>query len=1045
MATIPQDLQQNKLTAKLDARGILEPAKRAGWEAHKRNHQLGWRYPVYDLAGEVVAWRWKNGDSSGKPKYDWPDGKPQGVEYYAMRGDLRKAIADAGGVLYIANGEIGVLTLAAAGLPALSWFGELSVPKTLAQDLKALGVWRVRYPVDRDDTGTRSGAKVAALLSGSGIDVEILQMPAWLPDKGDTNDLWQALSFDREAFLRALDELEPLALPEPETPAPVERSRAKRHEPSGPVVPWETERELWWSDVVLDYVERVAPIVRGKMRHCPNPNHADHNPSFRISFDKHPGGFPVCTCDVQSMRDARDRVAEWVGAPAFIDWFKTERGHLYQRARQGKNLRTKSALYVRNPAPAEGDADLTIHARYVTLPETERRAIALQSDVGTGKTHAAIQAAANAGRVVYLTHRELLAENFSRNAYRAGVAIEHYKELETGDMRRAPKLAICIPTYAKLADGKGGKLPTADLLILDEFDQLLQFVYSDNDLFEGDDAIRAAEALKFAIRSAGRVLALDAHLSPLALDYLRSIRGADDVCFVRNTYQTERGRLTLHDKRESAIDAGLQLVAENAGTVAFACASAKRALDLAQQAVSITGDAGSVLVVTRENADGEQQRAFLRDPNAEIGQYRALIYSPIIGTGYDITAPVRAVVGIGAAFQTAEDARQMLGRCRNAQEAHVWLPETSNSRPEDAAAIFQAGIDNAQKTHFAISDDGSAVCDIAPALKSFHKMHSLVMARRNNSTNNLRGRFVALSEGYKIEICTAESPALRETMRAIAEARTERLKALALQLPAIDAETYRRAYEAGQVTDEIEAAARRGKIESATGLTISPELRDRLWTADQRRQLRNFTDLLDDFAELKLFDAEEAATGKPLHARAHRVVRRRVCNAFINVLISPDGETPTYSKSELEQALRPVIDEHAASLRGLFGWRPDRCEGAASIARRVLKTVGLRLRSSQRMTNGQRERFYQLDGECLARMRELARARLAMLARKRAAERDESKLLKTAKTDDLAANGSFKQTPVVLDETPQTPVFAAQKAAGLPVNRVAKGVAHAHA
>lgn len=211
------------LDAKLKQRGILAAAHAMHWQQDGN----GWKYPVFSLSGEVLTHRWKNGDSAapaGK-KYLWKPNKPAGVQYYHAP-DIRQAVAAAGGVLYIANGEPSVLAYHAAGIRnVLSWYGENSVPASLPADLLALDVCRVVYAPDNDDTGLNSAAKVRDLLAGSGIDFEAVSLAAY-PAKADFNDVWKLCDFDAPVARNTLDALPALELPAPEA-APVQRPQRR--------------------------------------------------------------------------------------------------------------------------------------------------------------------------------------------------------------------------------------------------------------------------------------------------------------------------------------------------------------------------------------------------------------------------------------------------------------------------------------------------------------------------------------------------------------------------------------------------------------------------------------------------------------------------------------------------------------------------------------------------------------------------------------------------------------------------------------------------
>ncbi len=964
----------------------------------------GWAYPVFDLTGTQVARRWKAFDSAAKPKYLWLDGSK--APYYHVGAGLRSAIADAGGLLYIVNGEPAVLTLhAAKRFNVLAFFGESNAPDSLIADLRALDVQAVRYYPDNDPAGERAAAKLRDALQSSGIAFDCLTLPEELPAKADLNDLWQLRGFDASAFLTALDNAPVYDLPAP-PPVPEPRQRETAAPVSGETVDWEAERAYWWTQVILPALDSAAPVLRGRgkyqYRRCPNPGHDDNSPSFRISSDKAVDGLPICTCGVQDERDPRGVVAAWIGAPDFLMWWKTERQPLYLPTCFPSQKLSNTLSASEFPTPT---ADQVQNQRYIDLP-TGSEVIALQSDVGTGKTKALIRAAQAASGALYLAPRERLAENFSAEAAKLGVAVENYKQLSKADRRRPARSAFCVNSYSALADEAPG-LPVPQLLELDEIEQLIEHIYGEAGTFDDREAIDAAEALKYVIRRSGRILAMDAHLSDLALDYLRA--QGRDVLHIVNQYVTERGVLTLHDKREGALAQGEALVNAREGVIVYAVASASRAETISAALVDRLGNAAEVLLLTAENGGGERQSAFFADPNGQIGQYRAVIYSPVIGTGFDITAPVRAVIGIMAAHLSAYDARQMIGRCRHTRETHVYLPKTSGTLEENAATLEAAELEKAERTLKKLSRDGVRVTlAIDDAQRDYLRWHARVMARRNGSINHLRGHFLSLCKGYRITYSAAQAPELKAKLEAIKTALDAARKALVLTVDPIDAETFRRLRDAGKADEKALAGSLRGKIEAVIGVTLSPQLRDQLWSSEQRAQVRRFTDLIEQIAELKQADAHEQLAGIPLPKRRHRTMRRNVVNAFLRALIDDTGVLLQLSKPEFEHALAPVIEKYQRDLKLYFGWRPDRCKTAAATARRVFETVGLKLASDQRTSGGEHVRFYQIEAATFEQIRTLAAQRLALLERQRAEINGAPVNLKSAMGALSKGDGSFK-------------------------------------
>lgn len=781
-----------------------------------------------------------------------------------------------------------------------------------------------------------------------------------------------------------------MALPaRPEPEKPVLQRRELPTVATGVTVNWDQERSLWIAQEVMAALDRAAPVEAGRgkyqYRHCPNPAHSDKHPSFRVSYDKSADGIGVCSCGSHAM----GQIAEWVNARDFKTWFKDERAALYPAPKRTFTpIGTPSADAPEQPAP---DGEHVINERYITrLPATAAPVFAVASDVGTGKTTLAIQTMRTANTAIYVAHREKLADNFTRAAEAAGVVVEHYKSLSRADRRRPSKIAFCINSYADLCHDAAG-LPTADLLILDEIAQQLEHIYGDAGTFDGQEAIFAAESLKYAIAQFNQVLALDAHLDSVALDYLRAVRGDQAVETVVNSYTVDRGTLVMHDKRSGALAMGEKLIAENAGVVVYAFASVERAQTAAADLIQRLDNADDVLLLTAENADGERQSAFIRDPNGQIGNYRAVLYSPVLGTGFDITAPVRAVIGImGGRHLSAFDARQMIGRCRNTRETHVYLPRRGGTLEESADAIYQLELDKAQGTRRKLFIDGVIGKDDSAAWEqqlNYLYWHARVIARRNWSLNHLRDHFIELATGYTVTSAANDDPELDERHAAIKAALDEQRKELALTVAPVDRDTFQRLKEAGRVDQTAVAGNLRWKIESLIGDTITPELRDQLWTDGQRKAVRRYTDLLDNVALLKLADAKEDAEGVPIPRRAHRTKRRNVAVAVLNQLVGANGVTLEIDRAEFEQRLNPVIDKYREDLR-YFGMRMDRIPTeTAAIVRAILRAhfggSGLTLHSQQRTVGGEKVRLYQLDQAALDVLITLAARRLRMLERAR--------------------------------------------------------------
>ena len=211
--------------ARLAARGVLAAMR----VARITGDDKAWTYPVFTPEGQPAmtsdgrpVLRHKMYDSAASPKYWWSPPNLNGARpaYYMLPGATKAMSVRS--CAYIASGEPDVWTLYAAGIPnALCWFGEGSVPATLAKDLEGWGaIVAFAFP-DRDATGDRWMHKVRAALRGSGVTLIARSLPAMLGDGGDLNSLWLSVGKDALAFSKVLDDAPEYVFEKPSDPLPL--------------------------------------------------------------------------------------------------------------------------------------------------------------------------------------------------------------------------------------------------------------------------------------------------------------------------------------------------------------------------------------------------------------------------------------------------------------------------------------------------------------------------------------------------------------------------------------------------------------------------------------------------------------------------------------------------------------------------------------------------------------------------------------------------------------------------------------------------------
>ena len=295
----------------LSKRGLLQVCEKAQWERYLYQGREGWAYPIFNMTGKPHSTRqlrWRSADGN-KPKFSWVNGQPSGAKYYYL-GDLKQAIKAGRGTLYIAFGDLDMLTFQAAGIQnVLTWFGELSVPDGLIEHLELLGVENLKLYPDCDSIGMQTAWKVWEMTDAVALNCEFYRLPYEMGSKKDTNDLWIDSAFDALKFKQALVDCPPIPINEL---ALYNRTIAK----SLTKPPDETIHDLW-----IEYIEKVkallgTPVLReGHVDRwlCPLPAHTEKHPSFRISYDKVPHGWPNCSCGIQDDKDAWQQVGAALG------------------------------------------------------------------------------------------------------------------------------------------------------------------------------------------------------------------------------------------------------------------------------------------------------------------------------------------------------------------------------------------------------------------------------------------------------------------------------------------------------------------------------------------------------------------------------------------------------------------------------------------------------------------------------------------------------------------------------------------------------------
>lgn len=325
----------------LSERGILESAVANGWQAQG---ERGWRYPVFDLAGQAIGYRVKQIDRD--PKYLWSPAKPQHpfAEWYILP-ETSRAIAAHGGLCYLANGEPALHAYHSGGIKhsIATTLSEISVPANVIDILQQLGVTRLVSIVDNDYAGYQAAIKWRDALRGSGIDFEactwgkVQSNKVYIDDFGnehpyiacddiepkiDGNDVWKLTAFDNTAFQTWIADVIPLPLPVPqEKPQQVAQEYDKT--PQGLL------------DAILNAASASGLKGRGKWLNGKSIFREEKKPSFGISKE-HGYGKDLATGEIYSTFTVAERLN--------IDWKAYYPKQLHSKKSQQQKQREAETL-----------------------------------------------------------------------------------------------------------------------------------------------------------------------------------------------------------------------------------------------------------------------------------------------------------------------------------------------------------------------------------------------------------------------------------------------------------------------------------------------------------------------------------------------------------------------------------------------------------------------------------------------------------------------------------------------------------------------------
>lgn len=324
--------------------------------------------------------------------------------------------------------------------------------------------------------------------------------------------------------------------------------------------------------------------------------------------------------------------------------------------------------------------------------------------------------------------------------------------------------------YAVSIDSLSTRLVPArhsfDVVLVDESEQVFSHLIANT--LEADKQRKSFLIFQHYIRAAKTVIALDADMNAVSLYAIKRFGSKNpliDRRYVLNEYKPPSSHVEIYASENHLVGDMIDSL-KKGHRLFIACNSKKRVEELAATVTTEFGDTFPIQCITSENSNSKETAAFIENIKTDILKYRALLVSPAMGTGIDITFPddlshVNGVYGFFyAKVNTHNEIDQQISRVRHPKHVKVWItPQTFDFEYEVdpiKQELAESGIvPGAMKGYDAYT--GAPEYDFA---EPFLELYATILSAQRASKNALKENFIGLRKhnGWKVVDVVKDDP-----------------------------------------------------------------------------------------------------------------------------------------------------------------------------------------------------------------------------------------------------------------------------------------------
>ncbi|WP_027040239.1 plasmid replication protein, CyRepA1 family [Mesorhizobium ciceri] len=334
--------------------------------------------------------------------------------------------------------------------------------------------------------------------------------------------------------------------------------------------------------------------------------------------------------------------------------------------------------------------------KYISPIGIEDGTTFIKSPKGTGKTKLLAQIVGSTrGRVLLIGHRRALIDSMCSAM---GLACYlHDDQVDEPQSKRRERYGICLDSILKMVEER-----PYDVVVIDESEQVLAHLLSQT-LAEKRPHI--VHALICILARAKRVIAADADLSWTSFNFIKEWaerrNGPAASQVIINQYRSQKGKLHVFAS-ETHLVGDFRAAIKQGKRCYFTSNSREKIKDIAAQIGEECPEIACLVVTSDETADKNPAAiAFIKNPSVEARKYHAVLASPSIGTGVDITFPddeqfYDSVYGLFVPqVLTHFECDQQLGRVRHPKQVKVHVSPATYAFETDLSVVKR----DAQNAH----------------------------------------------------------------------------------------------------------------------------------------------------------------------------------------------------------------------------------------------------------------------------------------------------------------------------------------------------------